>query len=55
MSIIARIRSLKAQHDFLKSVVAQEGRKSCPSVASLHTLKVKKLKIKEEIVRLTTK
>jgi hypothetical protein len=53
MSLLDRVQSLKAKHAALEAALDEETRRPLPDEASLAELKRKKLKIKDELERIS--
>ena len=54
MTMDERVESLKSKHASLEASIQSEGNRPRPDDAMIHELKRQKLRIKDEIVRLTT-
>lgn len=52
MSFVERIESLESKHSFLESEIHQEMGRALPDLFLLRDLKVRKLRVKEEITRM---
>lgn len=52
MSLVERIHSLEYQHTFLERAISHEMDRPMPDLFLLRDLKVRKLRVKEEISRL---
>lgn len=55
MSVTDRIHSLRTRHHFINQTITQEMGRPLPDLFLLRDLKVRKLRVKEEIVRLQIK
>jgi hypothetical protein len=53
MSLLDRVQSLKAKHAALETALDEEVRRPLPDDASIAELKRKKLKIKDELERIS--
>ena len=49
-----RIESLKAKHANLETAIEEENSRPCPDFLALHELKRQKLRIKDEIARISS-
>ncbi|WP_082915069.1 YdcH family protein [Paramagnetospirillum marisnigri] len=54
MSLHDRIESLKAKHADLESAIESQIRSTSPDTARINDLKRKKLRIKDELTRIST-
>ena len=54
MTMDERVESLKSKHASLEASIQTEGSRPRPDDTVIHELKRQKLRIKDEIVRLTT-
>jgi hypothetical protein len=52
MSLINRVLSLKNKHEFIEHSLRHEMSRPSPDIILVQDLKVRKLRIKEELVRL---
>lgn len=52
MSVVERVRSLEKKHDFIQQVINRELGRPLPDLFFLRDLKIRKLRVKEEISRL---
>lgn len=53
MSMAERIEALKAEHQALEAALDEENKRPKPDEIQIHTLKKRKLRIKDEIVSLS--